>query len=110
MENNKELNTEKQCDIHVVSSSAEWDLSNHKEKEYIVDLEEFEKTEQRLELDEVLIKSGRRPTGDVTIYDNVLSTFEKYVWEYGSTNIKVKTDKLKPQIYKVVSYEIEVVS
>jgi len=94
--------TTKQCDIHVVSSSTE--------KEYVVELEEFKKTEQRLELDKVLMQSGRLHTGDVTIYDNILSTFSKYMWKYGSTNIKIKTDKLKPQIYKVMSYEIEIVS
>ena len=78
-------------------------------KEYIVDLEFFEKTDQRKELDEILIKNGRTPTGKITIYDNILSTFEKYMWKYASTNIKINTNgKLKPQIYKVTLYEIEI--
>jgi hypothetical protein len=96
--------------IHVVSSSTEWDLKTSKMKEYVVEVEKFEKTEQRLELDKVLMQSGRQHTGDVTIYDNILSTFDKYMWKYGSTNIKIKTDKLKPQIYKVMAHEIEIVS
>lgn len=102
--------TAKQCDIHVVSSSTEWDLTPKKMKEYIVDLERFEKTDQRRELDKVLMQSGRTPTGEVTLYDDVLSTFQKYMWEYASTNIKIKTNKLKPQVYKVMAYEIEIVN
>lgn len=100
----------KQCDIHVVSSSTEWDLKPSKMKEYVVELEKFEKTEQRLELDKVLMQSGRQHTGDVTVYDNILYTFNKYMWKYASTNIKIKTNELEPQIYKVMTYEIEIVS
>jgi len=87
--------TTKQCDIHIVSSSTEWDLTPKKMKEYIVDLERFKKTNQRLELDKALMQSGKTPTGEVTLYDDVLSTFEKYMCKYTSTNIKIKTNKTK---------------
>ncbi|MFT6125756.1 MAG: hypothetical protein ACJAVA_000197 [Flavobacteriaceae bacterium] len=86
-----------------------WNLSNTQEKEYTVELEKFEKTEQRIELDKILIRSGHSSTGSVTLYDNILSTFEKYMWKYGSTNIKVKTDLVAPQIYKVGMHEIEII-
>ena len=79
-------------------------------KEYTVGLEKFEKTEQRNELDKVLIHSGRCSTGNVTLYDDVFSTFEKYMCEYASTNIKIKTNELEPQIYKVMAYEIEIIN
>lgn len=79
-------------------------------EEYIVDLERFEKSEQRLELDKILIMSGRSSTGEVTIFDDVLTTFEKYMWQHGSTNIKIRTQELKPQIYKVMAYEIEIIN
>jgi len=96
--------------LPVVSSSTGFDLKSSGMKEYIFELEIFEKTEQRLELDKVLIKSVSQSTGDVILYDYVLTTFEKYMCKYGSTNIKIKTNKLKPQIYKVMAYEIEIVS
>jgi hypothetical protein len=79
-------------------------------KEYIVELEEFEKTEQRKDLDLLLIKSGRTPTDDISIFDNVESTYIKYMHKYGSENIKINTNKLKPQTYKCGMLEIDIIN
>ena len=79
-------------------------------RKYIVKLEKFEKTKQRVELDRLLRCSGRQDTEKITLYDNILSTFTKYMWEYGSLNIKIKTKDIEPQVYKVMDYNIEIIN
>ena len=79
-------------------------------KSYIVDLEFFEKSEQREELDRELMNHGLTPTGKVTIYDNIYSTYTKYLMEYASTDIKIKTNLLESQTFLIGPYEIEIVN
>lgn len=79
-------------------------------KKIITPIEYFDKTEQRNELDSVLIKSGKKPTGKVTILDNVKSTYDKYMWKHGTTNVVIVCNELEPQIYKVGIDEIQIIN
>lgn len=78
-----------------------WIVGQQKE-EIFVDLEEFEKTDLERDLDRTF---GRR---ERTVYDNIVSTYEKHMWLNGNTNITVVTDEVPEQIYKSANLEIKI--
>ena len=73
-------------------------------REVIVDLKRFEKTDLERDLDRTF------GTLDRSIHDDVYKTYSKAMGEFGTRNVKVKTDLLPPQIYKVFAEEIEIVN
>ena len=79
-------------------------LFNVSEPVYKVHLEHFIKTDLELLLDK---QFGYKPR---TIYDDVITTYEKYMKIYGSTNIFIITNKLKPQVYKYANECIQIVN
>jgi hypothetical protein len=87
-----------------------WEYKPTIMREHIVDLEHFAKTEQDIELDRIIMQSEHFTSiGKRTLLDDVESTYLKYMWKYGSTNIKVRTDKVAPRKYRFSSYETEII-
>ena len=85
-------------------SKIDWKYTKDGERYIIVDLKKFEKTDLEREIDR---EFGTR---DRSIYDDVVSTYREAKSEYGTLNIKIRTDVLEPQIYKSGGAEIEIIN
>lgn len=77
---------------------------NPPSREVIVDLKRFEKTDLERNLDRTF------GTLDRSIHDDVFRTYSEAIGSFGTSNVKVRTDLLSPQIYKVSMFEIEIIN
>jgi hypothetical protein len=76
-----------------------------KDKEHIVDLKRYEKTELEHDLDDFFGKED----DESIVYSDITRTYYEAMSKYGSSNIKISTNLVPPQIYKIAAEEIEVV-
>jgi len=74
-------------------------------EEHTVDLKRYDKTDLEHDLDKFFGKEDE----ESKVYSDIARTYNEAMFEHGSPNIKVRTNLVPPQIYKIAAEEIEIV-